>query len=143
MPRFIDLDEFAPQPVRVQIHGTVYKLPGDVDVPDYFLLEQLSTRIVEGDDPVEAVQALHDKLLELFQVHQPKLTKLPVGPRLLLPLVFKYLNTTDADEVPEEEADTVRPTRRASTTKKPSGARRSKTTTSRTRSRTGSGSPSS
>lgn len=138
MPRFIDLDQIAPPDVRVQIAGTVYRLPGDVSVPDYFELDRLSTTILNGgEDAADALQELDVRLLKLFQVHQPDLTGLPVGPRLLISLVMQYLNE-GGDEVTEEEAD--RPRERASTTTKPAGKPRSKTATRRPRAKTASGS---
>lgn len=118
MPRYIDLDDLVPADITVRVRGEEYVLPGDVPVPEYLELSRLAGEIADGgtDDPERAVVDLHDHLLTLFRVHQPDLEELPVGPRALLPLVFRYL-----DAPADEEAAPARPPRRAGTKTKPSG----------------------
>jgi hypothetical protein len=137
VPRYIDLDDLVPTDITVRVRGEEYQLPGDVPVPEYLALTRLAGEIVDGsENPEQAVVDLHDRLLALFQVHQPDLTELPVGPRALLPLVFRYL-----DAPAEEEADTADPSPADGTTTKPAGdppqtpttpPRRSKATASST-----------
>lgn len=119
MPRYIDLDDLVPADITVRVRGEEYQLPGDVPVPEYLELSRLAGEIagMDSEDPESAVVALHDRLLALFRVHQPDLTELPVGPRALLPLVFRYLDAP----AEQEEAQPARPPRRAGTTTKPSG----------------------
>lgn len=137
MPRFIDLDEIAPEPVTVRIAGDRYTLPGDVPVPEYFELNRLAVALIEGDDDAgTAIQDLDARLLALFQIHHPDLERLPIGPRLLLPLVFRYLNGGEDEAEPEEDA--APPRRAASTKTKPTGGRRTTPTTRRTKTASGS-----
>lgn len=131
MPRYIDLDDLIPQDITVRIGGEEFLLPGDVPVPDYLELQRLSAGIVDGDtdDPEGTVVALHDRLLDLFRVHQPDMDVLPVGPRALLPLVFRYLDAPM--DSPVEEAP-ARPTRRGGTPTKSNGSPPRTRTTERT-----------
>lgn len=140
MPRYIDLDDLIPQDITVRIGGEEYLLPGDVPVPDYLELQRLSAGIVDGDtdDPEGTVVALHDRLLDLFRVYQPDMEVLPVGPRVLLPLVFRYLDAPM--ETPQEDGAPVRPTRPGGTPTKNGGSPRSRTKTTASRKRAGSGS---
>ena len=140
MPRYIDLDDLIPPDITVRIGGEEFLLPGDVPVPDYLELQRLSAGIVDGDtdDPEGTVVALHDRLLDLFRVHQPDMEVLPVGPRALLPLVFRYL---DAPMDTPGEGAPARPTRRAGTPTKSNGSpQRTRTKTTASRKRAGSGS---
>lgn len=135
MARFIDLDEIAPDPVRVKLNDVIYQLPGDIPIPDYIALDELARRALVEDDMSEMNSIFDDisaRLLGLFQEYQPDLEALPVGPRTLLPLVLGYLNGTDASQ-PEPD-DAVPPPRGGTRTKR-STSPRSKTTTTSTRRR--------
>jgi len=128
VPRYLDIDDLVPADITVRVRGEEYTLPGDVSVPAYLTLTRLAGDVADGDaeDPEAAVIELHDRLLDLFHVHHPDLTELPVGPRALLPLVFRYL-----DAPVEEDAAPVRPPRPAGTKTRSSGKpRRTPTTTS-------------
>lgn len=134
MPRYLDIDDLVPADITVRVRGEEYTLPGDVSVPTYLTLTRLAGDVVDGEaeDPESAVVELHDRLLDLFRVHQPDLQELPVGPRALLPLVFRYLDAP----VTEEVAAPARPPRPAGTKTRSSGKpRRTPTTTSARKSR--------
>jgi len=138
VPRYIDIDDLVPADITVRVKGEEYTLPGDVSVPTYLTLTRLAGDVVDGDseDPEAAVIELHDRLLDLFHVHQPDLQELPVGPRALLPLVFRYLDAP----VTEEDAAPVRPPRPAGTRTRSSGKPRRTPTTTPSRKSVGNGS---
>lgn len=119
MPRYIDLDDLVPADITVRVRGEEYLLPGDVPVPEYLALTNLASEIADqtSEDPEASVVGLHDRLLALFRVHQPDLQELPVGPRALLPLVFRYLDAP----AEQEEAEAAPPTPAAGTPTKNSG----------------------
>lgn len=72
MAEIVDFDELVAPPKRVKIDGTWYKLPGDMP-----LELMLSIETAEGATGPGAVAGLRDQILKLFQIHQPKLQKLP------------------------------------------------------------------
>jgi hypothetical protein len=128
MPQQItDLSEAVPEtfPVRLEHEGPVYQLPGDIPIPDFIELERL---VNDLEDPEaegtggEKLQALYEKVLEIFQVHQPDLESLPIGPKRLGALIVHlYSGAADADG-----GDDARPPKAAGTpSTKPKRSKRS------------------
>lgn len=98
MPQQItDLDEACPETLPVRLNGVIYQLPGDIPIPDFIELERL---VNDLEDPEaegtggEKLQALFDKVLELFQEHQPNLAPedLKIGPKRLGALIVALYN---------------------------------------------------
>ena len=128
MPRFIDLDEIVPDDIHVRLNGEIYRLPGDIPVPDRLRFELLLERITDRSDPRaanEASREAYERLLAMFQARQPTMENIPVGWERLLPLILEVFYG-DAEQ---QEVEKVPPPRGGTPTKN-SGARR-KTTTSR------------
>lgn len=128
--KIIDLDVVVPEKVGAQIDGVVYDLPGDIPVPDYLeiarLADSLDDEADDGADPEaagEKLQALYDRVMDLFRVHQPDLDELPIGPQRLASLVVQlYTGLADQDE-PERPTKPRRAgTRSTSPKRKPKSA---------------------
>jgi hypothetical protein len=73
----VDLDALAPKPKRTRLGGKVYKLPGDMPMELFFEIQAFEARTTAGEDETVLLGELRDKLLSLFQVHQPTLKALP------------------------------------------------------------------
>lgn len=127
--RIIDLDELVPESVEVKMAGKVYRLPGDIPVPDYLRIAKLWDSLQEepeedGDDP--RLKQLYDVVLELFQREDPKLKEIPVGPkRLGLIVVTVFAGLTGEEQEPEGKARKAAGTKSTSR-KKPAKSRSSR-----------------
>lgn len=133
MARIIDLDVLAPDDLQVTLHGETYLLPGDIPVPTMLDLERGMLAISTAADQeasVDALEQLHDVVLDLFRIRQPGLEDLPLGLNQTVALVQGlYQGEADGD------GGAVDPP------KAPSKARAgTRSTTSRPRARTKSGS---
>lgn len=73
----VDLDALAPKPKRTKLAGKIYKLPGDMPMELFFEIQAFEGRTDAGEDETVLLGELRDKLLTLFQVHQPTLKTLP------------------------------------------------------------------
>lgn len=120
--KIVDLDAAVPENLGVRCGGVVYDLPGDIPIPDYIeierLVEALNDPEAEGSGQ-ERLQELYARVLELFQIKQPDLTELPIGPRRLGVLVVSLYS--GAEEVEEE-----RPTRASTPSTKKTPRKRSR-----------------
>lgn len=110
--KIVDLDAAVPENLAVKCGGEIYDLPGDIPIPDYIeierLVETLNDPEAEGSGQ-ERLQELYGRVLELFQIKQPDLEKLPIGPRRLGVLVVSlYSGGAEAEDDDEE-----RPTKRS------------------------------
>ncbi len=105
MTRITDLDLVAPDDVEVHLSGTVYLLPGDVPVPDYVAIMKAADAFenADGAESLEAATTLYESVLELFQVRQPELTKVPLGIRQIIRLVFALYGADEGDGDPEPD----------------------------------------
>ncbi len=123
MARIIDLDEVLPADVVVRIEGAEYPLPADVPVPDYLaiarLIDELESAEAQEQSPVDRLEELYERVLDLFRLKTPDLKELPLGPRRLGELVLQIYG-----EEPDEPAanGAERPTRPAA----PAGTRSTK-----------------
>jgi hypothetical protein len=98
----IDLDRAVPERLSVRVEGEIFDLPGDIPIPDFIEIERLSASLTEpaedGPSPTDLLEALNDKMLELFQIHQPDVEKLPLGPRRLGHLIPQlYAGAAESD----------------------------------------------
>lgn len=138
--KIIDLSVAIPSKIGVRLEqdGPVYDLPGDIPVPQYLELEQLTERLNaaqasrEGEDFNDALSELYELIMELFRINQPELEELPLGAKRLSVLILA-LYTGAVTEDAEREAKPERPSRRAGKTKT-SQTRKPKTTGTRSRS---------
>jgi hypothetical protein len=73
----VDLDALAPKVKRTLLGGKVYRLPGDMPMPLFFEIQAFESRTAAGEDESVLLGELRDKLLTLFQVHQPTMKTLP------------------------------------------------------------------
>lgn len=87
MTTLTDLDALAPDPKPVKLAGREWLLPADIPIPLMLKVEQLAGEEITD----ELVRGLYTDVLELFQVHQPELSELPISLRQLLaaiPVVY-------------------------------------------------------
>ena len=92
----VDLDIVVPENLPVRIRGEIYELPGDIPIPDFVEIERLVKSLDEGEGNL---QALYDKILDLFRIEQPDLEKLPIGARQLGALIPQlYMSAADQDD---------------------------------------------
>lgn len=126
--RIIDLDELVPETVDVKMGGQVYKLPGDIPVPDYLriakLWDSLQEEPEEGDEDPRLKQ-LYDAVLELFQKEDSKIKDLPIGPkRLGLIVVTVFAGLPGEEQEPEGNGKAAGT--KSSSRKKPTKSRSSR-----------------
>lgn len=106
--RIIDLDELVPETVEIKMGGEVFKLPGDIPVPDYLRIAKLWDSLQEEpeedeDDP--RLKQLYDAVFDLFKREDPSLETIPVGPkRLGLIVVSVFAGLTGEEAEPEGKA---------------------------------------
>lgn len=118
MPRIIDLNELVGEDV-IFVHGQPpreYRIPGDIDVETVFELfsmyKELGTIEADTFDEIaEEVRSkffgIRDRLLALFQIRDPKLARLPFGPRamgLILRSILGGLGLAISEDPPEPPA---------------------------------------
>jgi hypothetical protein len=114
-----DLDLLLGEPRNVRLGGIEYKLPADCSVELYLMMVEFA----QLADPSQADEAsmlrpLRDGTLELFQVHQPALGRLPaaLGLEGLMTLIGQvYASADDPTPPPEGEQEPAA----ADTTTKP------------------------
>lgn len=106
MTRIIDLDESLPENVGVRLGGVVYELPGDIPIPDYLAITKAADALdtAAGEDALERLDDLYQRILALFQVHNPDLDKLPLGVASLVRLIQRLYGVEDAAD-PQKPAD--------------------------------------
>lgn len=130
----IDFSPFAPKDLTVVLDGQEYAVPGDIPIPTVAKLVSGAEALDEaqGDDAYQQITALYDELLALFRIRQPDLDSLPIGARMLRPVIWALLNPAlITDE--EDAEDPPRAEEAASTTKTTSGRKRSQAKKPRTR----------
>lgn len=117
--RIINLDAAVPEAITVVIDGENYELPGDIPIPDFIEIERLMKQLGDPETAgAETLEALYDCVLGIFQVKQPDIEELPIGPQRLGSLVFQlYAGAADEDEG-KAEAAPARPTRGTTSTSK-------------------------
>jgi hypothetical protein len=122
----------VPKQVRLSPEGRVYKLPPDCPAELYFLLLQFWGLKEDEVPPEELVVALHDQTLELFQVYQPDMERLPaeVSIPVLVQLVGRVYGEQEEDPTPAKGGGKATPgtrkrTSRASGAKKATRSRSS------------------
>jgi hypothetical protein len=127
MPQqMIDLDVVAGLPKRVKIGGRWFLFPADLPVEMYLRINQAARAEDAGPEADQFVD-LAGQLLELLQVHQPRLRRLPAGVGLVM--LLQAIPTIYGPGQPQDEAP-ARPTRaRAAGTR--SGRRAAKSRRSR------------
>lgn len=97
----VDLDALAPAPKRVRLAGMVWRLPGDMPMPLFMRTQGYEARVAAGEDEAGMLLELQGEILELFRVHQPKLTKLPqIGLVQLLRALGQIYGGGPAGEAP-------------------------------------------
>lgn len=117
----INLDELGGPAKKVILDGVEYVLPGDLPIDLYIEMAEAERRFDEDDaDDLAILKSLRDRVLELFQFHQPDLEELPraAGFRAILQLVGTVYRSTGGDGGEEQAAleagDEDPPTRRSS-----------------------------
>jgi hypothetical protein len=132
--RIIDLDVAMPQSVAVKVRGKLYDLPGDIPVPDFLEIQQLTEELetaVEGgndDGSDETIAELYERVMDLFRIENPALENLPLGPRRLGALVVQlYAGAAEEDgateDPPRSKAAGTRSTSRKQPTKRSRGSK--------------------
>lgn len=130
MTRLIDLSAVVPETVEVQLDAAgeeVYRLPGDLPVPDYLEISRLLERLQgEDSDAAEtAFLALNEKVEGLFLEHNDVAPKL--GPRQLGALVMSlYEGLADGDDDPDPPKPAKRAGTRSSSRKRTTRSRSSR-----------------
>lgn len=71
-----DVSALALPVKRYEVAGKAYRFPGDMPLELFLWVQHLEAR-AENEDEMALLQELCEKLLDLFHVYQPKLTKLP------------------------------------------------------------------
>lgn len=130
-----DLDELLlGPPKRVRLSGHVYTLPAQIPVPLYLLVRNRSRERVEllerGEDlDIDAVEEVHQQVLELFQVHQPDMDSVPCGIGQLFEIIPTiYPARAEGEDDGEDEEDGAPPTTPARRGSRSSTRSRSKAT---------------
>lgn len=100
MSDITDLNVFVGPPRKVKIGPKVYELPRDIAAEIYLEIIELQQRGDDLDDDDKLVRQLRDEILELFQVHQPDMTRLPAA--VSIPLLVQMIGRVYGDDEPEE-----------------------------------------
>jgi hypothetical protein len=89
MPDTIDVTDLIGPPRKVKISDALTLLfPMDLPVETYLTILHLQDRPEELEDQ-SVVQSLRDDVLELLQVHQPGMTRLP--PAVSIPVLIQLI----------------------------------------------------
>jgi hypothetical protein len=126
--KIVDLDAAVPENLHVRCEGAIYDLPGDIPIPDYIEIERLVDALndPEGEGSgQERLQELYSRVLELFQIKQPDLEELPIGPRRLGVLVVSLYSGGTTEVEDEDERPTKRATKATKGRSKKSASSRS------------------
>jgi hypothetical protein len=116
----INLDELGGPAKKVILDGQEFILPGDLPIDLYIEMAEAERRFEDEDaDDLAILKSLRDRVLELFQFHQPDLQELPrsAGFRQILQLVGTVYRSGGGDtdeQAALEAAEEDRPTRRSS-----------------------------
>lgn len=135
--KVIDLDEVLGEPKRIKTGGKTYTLPPDCPIDLYLEVNRAAQSGELGK--IENIEMLNERLLELFQVAQPEMTRLPLSLLqcvLLIPKV--YAGGDEGDDEGDEEGDGEEPApptprTRGATSSKPRTRTRSRSSTSSAR----------
>lgn len=121
MAEITDLNVFVGPPRQVKLGESVYLLPRDI--PAELYLEFLDLQGQPGDlDDQTVVRKLRQDVLELFQVHQPGIDRLP--PAVSIPVLVRmighvYSASSDAEERPTKPRSGSRGTTKRKPAPKP------------------------
>lgn len=118
-----------PKPIRFEPGGEVFTLPGDIPVELYLEIN----RRAQEDLTVDTIGGLHEKCLELLQIHQPELEKLPCSLTQMIMLIPRVYGGASPPKKPAKPrasraknpsmAKPARSARGATTTKTPAKRR--------------------
>ena len=122
----IDLDIVAGPPKRVRLGGRIFLFPADLPVETYLRINLAARAEDPGSEPDQFAD-LAEQLLELLQVHQPQLRRLPA--RIGLVTLLQAIPVIYGPGQPEDES-ARRPTRARA-----AGTRNGRTRTTSRRSR--------
>ena len=115
----------APQDIIVEFpDGQELAAPGDIPIPDYIEIKQTLDRLLESPDDAESDSAaleLYDLLTAVFRQRQPDLERLPIGPRMLVPVTLALLNPLNEEPEDEPAPDPTAPA--GGTKTKPAGTK--------------------
>lgn len=120
MSEIVDLNVFVGPPRKAKLGETIYLLPRDIPAELYLEVLDLQSRPDELDDQ-GVVRKLHRDVLELFQVHQPDMERLPAAvtiPVLVRMIGHIYSGTAEPDP-PKPRASGSRGTRKPKAKPKP------------------------
>lgn len=113
--KIVDLDLLLGEPINVKLGGVVWRLPADCPAELYLQMLQVAQETGDDeDDPgtvavreLELFLPLRDGLLELFQVHQPNLPRLPaaMGLEMLVASIGRIYGQGEAGPTAEQAAE--------------------------------------
>jgi hypothetical protein len=103
MSDIVDLDAFVGAPRQARLGGQVYKFPRDIPAELYLEIHQLNQAAEEIDDAT-LIAKMHADVLELLQVHQPGMSRLPAAMSLTV-LVRAIGAIYGADSAAEDDDD--------------------------------------
>lgn len=111
----INLDALIPDTTIVLPDGNEYPVPGDLPIPTTLRLGELADRLLAEDlDAASGDQVIRDlyaALLAVFQLRQPDLEEIPVGPRILTTVTYAVINPVSLTAPPEPPAKRPRAAR--------------------------------
>lgn len=106
--KIVDLDALAGSPRKVKLDGQTFTLPSDIPAPLYIKLLHIGELGDRGEDPSSGdVIDLYDRMLKLFQVHQPELEELPIGLTQLMESVGALYGQPDDEPGPTRSRTTA------------------------------------
>lgn len=122
-----DLDLLLGTPQNVKLGGKFYKLPADCSAELYLQMVQYSKLVgeeVDADVEAQLIQDLRDGLIELFQVHQPEMNRLPAAMslQLLVEAIGRLYGPEEDPTPPPEEGPEGAGTKTRSSTRKSTGS---------------------
>jgi hypothetical protein len=117
MARVVNLDDLVPADVTLTYRDVPYKLPGDPPVEYILGLWRAQQEIGQAttlEEQADATADLYDRLLRVFQVADPAVTRLPFGFKSLaaitgLLMELYGLAPAEDEEDEEEEPDPLPP----------------------------------
>src|SRR4051812_35258963 len=122
MAEITDLNVFVGPPRQVRLGESVYLLPRDIPAELYLEFLDLQDRPGDVDDQA-VIRKLHQDVLELFQVHDPSMTRLP--PAVSIPVLVRMIGHVYSASGDVEERPT-KPPSRGTTKRKPKPKPRSR-----------------
>lgn len=119
---FVNLDALVPDKIHFHVHEQDLTVPGDLPARTAFELTKLTetfTKAQESEDIsalMAAAEALHDYLLALFRIQQPKLDHLPFDfatiNRIAAVILFRAMGASEETLTGLGDPPTNRATRR-------------------------------